>query len=128
MVRFLPVPIVIGLATLYSSGISIVYEWAKMADFVDYPEDAPDLLYVMRLVSISQAPPTALGRSLTQWMKENPVRFSEKFSDLESKYWSAKRGGVSESGPCQVCAVRGGETVVPEDEGYRLLEELLEGL
>lgn len=77
---------------------------------IAWPDDAPDLLSVMREVIIGRAPRTPIGRALTQWLTEKPVAYSEKFLDLEAKYWASKSGGSAQGkwdgfGRCPVCGV-----------------------
>ncbi len=66
---------------------------------IDYPDDAPDLLYVMRLVSVGQAPGTPFGKGLDDWMKAKPIAFMEKLAGLELEYWSVKKPEGVAAGP-----------------------------
>ncbi len=96
----------------------------------DWPDDMPDSLRVMKLVELDAPPDTATGRSMAEWLKNDPLHFSQELVKLDTAYLVRKNkeaSGVSgESGPCPACAARapGGE----ENPARVLIRELLEGL
>lgn len=65
---------------------------------VEYPDDAPDQLYTMRLVSVGNVPQSAYGRYLDEWYKAKPIAFVEKLTELEIRYWSSKKAGEAVAG------------------------------
>ena len=53
--------------------------------------DAPDMLYLMRRVSVGQVDEAPLALALATMLKEKPVPFSEKMAALETEYWASKK-------------------------------------
>lgn len=60
-------------------------------EYLDIPADCPDLLRVMRLVSIGQAPDTDIAKTYVTVFKNNPVKFLERMEKLEIAYFESKR-------------------------------------